>query len=37
MRIQANEKERAALAERFDFVNLKVLNANISVSRPQWG
>ena len=37
MRVEAKQEERAALAERFEFLNLHHLSANISVSRPRWG
>lgn len=37
MRVEANEEERAALAERFEFLNLHHLSANVSVARPRWG
>lgn len=37
MRVEAKEEERAALAERFEFLNLHHLSANVSVSRPRWG
>ena len=37
MRVEAGEEERAALAERFEFMNMHHLSANVSLSRPRWG
>ena len=37
LKIEANEVEREALAERFEFETLKSLSATVSVSRPGWG
>lgn len=37
MRMKATQSECDALAERFEFINLKNLAANVSVTRPQGG
>jgi hypothetical protein len=37
MKVKATQEECDALAERFEMQNLKNLQANVSVTRPQSG